>query len=84
MLYSNGDANFSAHQAQPLNSFSNPLAPQGGGAVGWQQQPELQHALQQFIAQQLAQRQQAGAQPWQFAPSHISSHRAHKVPRSWA
>jgi hypothetical protein len=40
--------------------------------------------LQQFIAQQLAQRQQAGAQPWQFAPSHISSHRAHKVPRSWA
>jgi len=72
MLYSNGDANFSARQAQPLNSFSSLLAPQGAGAIGWQQQPELQHALQQFIAQQLAlqlsQRQQTGVQPWQFAP----------------
>jgi hypothetical protein len=65
MLYSNGDANFSAANPYGLQGTG-----WGAGPGGWQQQ-DLQHAWQQFIAQQLAaqaQRQQTGANPWQFAP----------------
>jgi len=62
MMYSNGDANFSAQnfsapQSQPLNPLGSPFALQGVGAGGWQAHPqplEIQHALQQFIAQQVA------------------------------
>ncbi len=73
MLYSNGDANFGTQQAQPLNSLANPTMLQGG-VLAWQP-PELQHALHQFIAQQvaaqIAQRQQTGANPWQSASQNL-------------
>ncbi len=89
-MYSNGDANFSAQnfsgsQSQPHTALSSPFALQGVAATGWQpyqQQSDIQHALQQFIAQQvtaqMAQRQQQPfAQPFapqfQGAQQHLAS-----------
>jgi hypothetical protein len=69
MQYSNADSNFSAqnfqgHQGQPLNpfnsQFTHPLQSATGG--GWQQ-PDVQQALQQFIAQQVAAQMALRQQP---------------------